>query len=182
MDVTVVPPRRLAARTPARRGGGQDAAEVARRPASPSCSKADRGTDRRRIRTCRRDPLQDGMQIPAELVVMAAGIRPNTALAEASGIYCNRGIVVNDTLQTYDPKIYAVGECVAHRGIATASSRRSSAGQGCRQPSRQLRHRTLHRLGHFDQTEGHRHRPVLGRRLHGRQRAPKSSSTMRLVV
>ncbi|HEX5801980.1 MAG TPA: FAD-dependent oxidoreductase, partial [Azospira sp.] len=62
--------------------------------------------------------FKDGMQIPAELVVMAAGIRPNTALAESSGIYCNRGIVVNDTLQTYDPKIYAVGECVAHRGIA----------------------------------------------------------------
>jgi nitrite reductase (NADH) large subunit len=62
--------------------------------------------------------FKDGMQIPAELVVMAAGIRPNTALAEASGIYCNRGIVVNDTLQTFDPKVYAVGECVAHRGIA----------------------------------------------------------------
>jgi len=62
--------------------------------------------------------FKDGMQIPADLVVMAVGIRPNTALAEASGIYCNRGIVVNDTLQTYDPKIYAVGECVAHRGIA----------------------------------------------------------------
>ena len=62
--------------------------------------------------------FKDGMQIPADLVVMAVGIRPNTALAEAAGIYCNRGIVVNDTLQTYDPKIYAVGECVAHRGVA----------------------------------------------------------------
>jgi nitrite reductase (NADH) large subunit len=60
--------------------------------------------------------FKDGMQIPADLVVMAVGIRPNTALAEAAGIYCNRGIVVNDTLQTYDPKVYAVGECVAHRG------------------------------------------------------------------
>ena len=62
--------------------------------------------------------FKDGMQIPADLVVMAVGIRPNTALAESAGIYCNRGIVVNDTLQTYDPKVYAVGECVAHRGIA----------------------------------------------------------------
>ena len=62
--------------------------------------------------------FKDGMQIPADLVVMAVGIRPNTALAESAGIYCNRGIVVNDTLQTYDPKIYAVGECVAHRGVA----------------------------------------------------------------
>jgi len=62
--------------------------------------------------------FKDGMQLPVDLVVMAAGIRPNYALAEASGIYCNRGIVVNDTMQTYDPKIYAVGECVSHRGIA----------------------------------------------------------------
>ncbi len=62
--------------------------------------------------------FKDGLQIPADLVVMAAGIRPNDALAEKSGIYCNRGIVVNDTMQTYDPKIYAVGECVSHRGIA----------------------------------------------------------------
>ncbi|NJD25602.1 MAG: NAD(P)/FAD-dependent oxidoreductase [Betaproteobacteria bacterium] len=62
--------------------------------------------------------FKDGMQVPADLVVMAAGIRPNYALAEKSGIYCNRGIVVNDTMQTYDPKIYAVGECVSHRGIA----------------------------------------------------------------
>ncbi len=62
--------------------------------------------------------LKDGLQIPADLVVMAVGIRPNTTLAESAGIYCHRGIVVNDTMQTYDPKIYAVGECVAHRGVA----------------------------------------------------------------
>ncbi|MFC6519306.1 nitrite reductase large subunit NirB [Undibacterium arcticum] len=60
----------------------------------------------------------DGLEIPAQLVVMAVGIRPNTALAEATGLHCNRGIVVNDTMQTYDPRIYAVGECVNHRGIA----------------------------------------------------------------
>ncbi|MFS0756485.1 nitrite reductase large subunit NirB [Noviherbaspirillum sp. 1P10PC] len=60
----------------------------------------------------------DGLEAPAQLVVMAVGIRPNTALAEASGIHCNRGIVVNDTMQTYDPRIYAVGECVNHRGTA----------------------------------------------------------------
>lgn len=62
--------------------------------------------------------FKDGMQIPADLVVMAVGIRPNTALAESAGIHCNRGIVVNDTLQTFDPKIYAVGECANHRGTA----------------------------------------------------------------
>jgi nitrite reductase (NADH) large subunit len=62
--------------------------------------------------------FRDGQQIPADLVVMAVGIRPNYALAESAGIFCNRGIVVNDTMQTYDPRIYAVGECVVHRGIS----------------------------------------------------------------
>ncbi|RFC36265.1 MAG: nitrite reductase (NADH) large subunit [Candidatus Nitrotoga sp. LAW] len=62
--------------------------------------------------------FKDGNEIPADLVVMAVGIRPNVALAEAAGIYCNRGIVVSDTMQTYDPSIYAVGECVSHRGTA----------------------------------------------------------------
>jgi len=62
--------------------------------------------------------LKGGEVLPAELVVMAVGIRPNTALAESAGLHCNRGIVVNDTMQTFDPRIYAVGECVSHRGIA----------------------------------------------------------------
>ena len=60
----------------------------------------------------------DGEVIPADLVVMAVGIRPNTALAEQIGIHCNRGIVVSDTMQTFDPRVYAVGECVNHAGIA----------------------------------------------------------------
>ena len=60
----------------------------------------------------------DGEEIPADLVVMAVGIRPNDELAKAAGIHCTRGIVVSDTMQTYDPRIYAVGECVSHRGIA----------------------------------------------------------------
>ena len=62
--------------------------------------------------------FKDGESIPADLVCMAAGIRPNVELAEKAGIHCNRGIVVNDTLQTYDPRIYAVGECANHRGTA----------------------------------------------------------------
>jgi nitrite reductase (NADH) large subunit len=62
--------------------------------------------------------FKDGSQIPAELVVMAVGIRPNTQLASDAGLYCSKGIVVNDTMQTFDPRIYAVGECVAHRGVA----------------------------------------------------------------
>ncbi|MFT4174086.1 MAG: nitrite reductase large subunit NirB [Rhodocyclaceae bacterium] len=60
----------------------------------------------------------DGSTVPADLVVMAVGIRPNTALAESCGLHCHRGIVVSDGLQTFDPRIYAVGECVSHRGVA----------------------------------------------------------------
>jgi nitrite reductase (NADH) large subunit len=63
--------------------------------------------------------FKDGSHVPADLVVMAVGIRPNTALAESMGLHVNRGIVVSDTLQTVtDPRIWAVGECAAHRGIA----------------------------------------------------------------
>jgi nitrite reductase (NADH) large subunit len=61
--------------------------------------------------------LMDGSVLPADLVVMAVGIRPNVELAKTASLYCGRGIVVNDTMQTYDPRIYAVGECVAHRGV-----------------------------------------------------------------
>ncbi len=63
--------------------------------------------------------FKDGREIPADLVVMAVGIRPNTALAESMRLHCNKGIVVSDTLQTItDARIYSVGECAAHRGIA----------------------------------------------------------------
>ena len=53
--------------------------------------------------------------IHADLVVMAVGIQPNTDLARDCGLHCERGIIVNDTLQTFDPRVYAVGECVQHR-------------------------------------------------------------------
>ena len=63
--------------------------------------------------------FKDGDSLPADLVVMAAGIRPNTALAESAGLHCHRGIAVGDTLQTVtDPRVYALGECANHRGIA----------------------------------------------------------------
>ena len=63
--------------------------------------------------------FKDGTELPTDLVVMAVGIRPNTALAESMRIHCNKGIVVNDTMQTTtDARIYSVGECAAHRGIA----------------------------------------------------------------
>ena len=62
--------------------------------------------------------FQDGSEIEADLVVMGVGIVPNTELAKSAGLHCERGIVVNDTMQTFDPRVYAVGECVQHRGIA----------------------------------------------------------------
>ena len=70
-------------------------------------------TGRHRVEAVR---FRDGTEIPADLVVMAVGIRPNTALAEKAGLVCERGVLVNDTMQTYDPRTYAVGECVQHRG------------------------------------------------------------------
>ena len=74
------------------------------------------GDETGRVRAIR---FKDGTEALADLVVMAAGIRPNTELAEKTGLHCNRGIVVNDTMQTItDPRIYSVGECAAHRGIA----------------------------------------------------------------
>ena len=69
-----------------------------------------------RVRAVR---FKDGSEAPADLVVMAVGIRPNTALAESMRLHVERGIVVHDTLQTTtDARIYAVGECAAHRGVA----------------------------------------------------------------
>jgi nitrite reductase (NADH) large subunit len=63
--------------------------------------------------------FKDGTEIPTDLVVMAVGIRPNVELAQAMRLHCDKGIVVNDTLQTItDARIYSVGECAAHRGVA----------------------------------------------------------------
>ena len=56
-----------------------------------------------------------GEELAADLVVMAVGVRPNTELAKTAYLACDRGILVDDTLQTFDPAIYAVGECVQHR-------------------------------------------------------------------
>jgi nitrite reductase (NADH) large subunit len=63
--------------------------------------------------------FKDGTEVPADLVVMAVGIRPNTELASSMRLHVDRGIVVTDTMQTVtDARIYSVGECAAHRGIA----------------------------------------------------------------
>lgn len=61
--------------------------------------------------------FSDGGKIPVDLVVMAVGIKPNVQLAQEAGIEVNRGIVVNDYMETSVPNIYAVGECAEHNGM-----------------------------------------------------------------
>ncbi len=66
---------------------------------------------------CEAVALSDGTCVDADIVVIAAGIRPNIDLAVKAGVVCNRGIVVNDHMETSHPDIFAVGECVEHRGV-----------------------------------------------------------------
>jgi nitrite reductase (NADH) large subunit len=74
------------------------------------------GGESGRVRAVR---FKDGREVPADLVVMAVGIRPSIALAQQMRLHCERAIVVNDTMQTVtDARVYAVGECAQHRGIA----------------------------------------------------------------
>ncbi len=60
--------------------------------------------------------LKDGTVLPAHLVVMAVGIKPNVQLGQEIGLETKRGIVVDDQMRTSDPAVFAVGECVEHRG------------------------------------------------------------------
>ena len=62
--------------------------------------------------------LTDGRFVPADLVVCAVGVRPETTLARAAGLACGRAILVDDELATSDDAIFALGECAEHRGIA----------------------------------------------------------------
>ena len=74
------------------------------------------GADGRVVGVIVENGTAEGDTIDAGIVVMAVGIRPNADLAKSAGLHCDRGVVVNDTMQTFDPRIYAVGECVSHRG------------------------------------------------------------------
>lgn len=60
--------------------------------------------------------FKDGTILQGELIVMAVGVRPNVQLAKEMGLQVDKAILVNDTLQTSDPRVYAVGECVQNRG------------------------------------------------------------------
>lgn len=59
--------------------------------------------------------FEDGSELPTDLVVMAVGVRPRVEIAQRAGIQCERGVLVDDTMLTYDPSVYAVGECIQHR-------------------------------------------------------------------
>ncbi len=60
--------------------------------------------------------LDNGTELPCDLLVMAVGIRPNIAVGQAAGLDCGRAIKVDDQMRTSDPSIFAVGECVEHNG------------------------------------------------------------------
>ena len=60
--------------------------------------------------------LADGRRVPARIVVMAVGIRPHAELARAAGLPVNRGVIVDDTMRTEDPAVWAIGECAEHAG------------------------------------------------------------------
>ncbi|MGY3465860.1 NAD(P)H-nitrite reductase large subunit [Bradyrhizobium sp. LM6.11] len=120
--------------------------------------------------------LADGSRIEADAVIFAAGIRPNTALAKDAGIAVNRGIVVNDEMQTASPEIYALGECAEHRRHLLRPRRAclragARAGATSRRPVCGLSGQRG-----LDQSEGFRRQRVLSRRLHGRggQREPRA--------
>ena len=61
--------------------------------------------------------LDDGATLDCDLVVMAVGIKPNASLARDAGLDIGRGVIINDQMQTSAPDIFAVGECVEHRGM-----------------------------------------------------------------
>lgn len=79
----------------------------------PARTQALIGDDNDHIKAVR---FEDGSELECDLFITAIGVRPNMQLAQTANLYCERGIVVNDSLQSYDPSIYAVGECIQHRG------------------------------------------------------------------
>jgi nitrite reductase [NAD(P)H] large subunit len=103
--------------------------------------------------------LADGSVLPADLVVMAVGVRPNIELGRAAGLPCDLGLIVDDTMLTNDPSIYAIGECVQHRGktfglvaplleqarvCATYLAERGTRGYRTSQASTQLKISAIH--------------------------------------
>ena len=85
--------------------------------------------------------LEDGERLPADVVVVAAGVRPETRLARSAGIECGRGILVDDSLRTSAPAVLAVGECAEHRGTVyglwapLAEQARAAGATACGDPA-----------------------------------------------
>ncbi|MER5262434.1 FAD-dependent oxidoreductase [Actinosynnema sp. NPDC002837] len=63
--------------------------------------------------------LDDGTHVPADLVVVSAGVRAETSLAEEADIEVDRGILVDDALRTSDPRVHAIGDCAQHVGTVS---------------------------------------------------------------
>lgn len=63
--------------------------------------------------------LADGGHVAGELVIVSAGVRPETDLATAAGLAVDRGVLVDDALRTSDPRIHAIGDCAQHEGSGT---------------------------------------------------------------
>ncbi len=63
--------------------------------------------------------LDDGTHVPADLVVLAAGVRADTALARSTGLAVEQGVVVDDALRTSDPRVHAIGDCAQHPGTVS---------------------------------------------------------------
>jgi hypothetical protein len=108
--------------------------------------------------------LADGTILPADLVVMAVGIRPNAALARDAGLAVNRGIVVDAQMRTSDPAIYALGECAEVEGqvfglVAPLYEMAGSSPPGF-SASRPSSFRSRPRPA-----QGHRHQPLFRRRF-----------------
>ncbi len=121
--------------------------------------------------------LADGREVPGDLVVMAIGIRPNVDLAKACDLEINRGIIVDDTMRTSDPDIFAVGECVEHRGKTYGlvaplyEMAKVCADHLAKDDAAQSR---LCGFCAFDEIEGDRCRSVFGRQFHPRRGLQRS--------
>ena len=115
--------------------------------------------------------LADGRSIPADLVVLAIGIRPNIDLARAAGLEVNRGIVVFDDMRTSDPEIFAVGECVEHRGqVFGLVAPLWEQAKVCAARLAGDETRVFASSRAFHQPEDHRRRCLFGRRVDGGRR------------
>ncbi len=159
------------------------AAQVA---GGPRADVPARGADRRscvgddgRAAACkRRCASRTAARSPADLVVMAVGIRPNTALAESAGLHCQRAASSSTTRCRPSPTRASTRSANARRTAAspTAWSRRcSSRPRSARRTWRSSASAATLGSLTLDQAQGHRHRPVLRRRLHGRRAAARRS-------